>query len=221
MQETCGPCNAILLNFEDLTVVARGVGAKLTVEEVILKCSWPSGVLTRDKIVQGIVSHLENQKEQLVYTEFIQVYLGTPAAYDLFFPLLKVSKKWKVGMLVAVFAPSLARFPTDVVAAGQIGKMHIMGQKLEMDNLDALRRFWEVTAKLIIHHGGVLTTTVGGGKGENPDADWQRVLDFLLMPSEDEDEGEDGEGSEDEDQGEDGDEGEGEDEGEDGDRNND
>ena len=176
-------------NLEILTSVARVVGAELIVEEVIQKCPIQTRVeflnigVEVDKIVQIIVSHMENQKERLVYTEFNQVYLGTTTADDLFLPLLKVSKMWKVGMLVAVFAPSLARFPTDVVAAGQIGKMHIMGQKLEVDNLDALRRFWEVTAKLIIHHGGVLTTTVGGGKGENPDADWQRVLDIHLVPS--------------------------------------
>ena len=165
-------------NFEDLTVVARGVGAKLIVEEVILKCSWPSGVLTRDKIVQGIVSHLENQKEQLVYTEFYRVYMGFPMADDLFFSLLKVSKSWKVRELAGFFIHSLARFSTDVVAGGQIGQMIPMRQKLGVEKPDGLRRIWEVTEKLIIR--GDQETTLGGGRGENQDADWRQVLEIFL-----------------------------------------
>ena len=72
----------------------------------------------------------------------------------------------------------------------------ILERTSAVDNLDALKRYWEVC--LNIHRA------VGGGKGENPDADWQRVLDFL-MPSEDEDEGEDRDEGEDEVEGEDGD----------------
>ena len=164
-------------NFEDLTVVARGVGAKLIVEEV--ECSDSKG---GEKILQIIVSHMENQKEQLAYTEFnYKPWLSSPGADDLFVLLLKVSKSWKVGRLITDSARNLARFPTDVLAAGQIGEMLIFNQRSGKD-LDALRRFWEVTEKLIIWQGDQ-DTTVGGGRGENPDADWQRVLDIFL-PSE-------------------------------------
>ena len=78
----------------------------------------------------------------------------------------------------------------DVVADGQIDILHIVKQMLVVDNLEALRRFWEVTATLLIL-GGYQDITVVDGKGENLDADWQQVLDILLVPSEDAGEDED------------------------------
>ena len=178
-------------NLKHLTRLARVVGAELIVEEV--ECSWPIGgrrrIGTRAsreevevyKSLKVIVRHMENQKKRLAYTEFNQVYLGSSTADDLCIPLLKVSKKWKVGKLVTLFAPSLTRFPTDVVAAGQIDQMRIW--EGASGSLEVVRRFWEITAQMIfypgLHDGGGQNTTVGGGKGENPDADWQRVLDIL------------------------------------------
>jgi len=85
--------------------------------------------------------------------------------------------RWGVGF----FALSEARFPTDVLAAGQIDQMRIW--EGASGSLEVVRRFWEITAQMIIFlgllAGGGQITTVGGGKGENPDADWQRVLDIL------------------------------------------
>ena len=195
-------------NLEGLIGVGRGVGAELIVEEVIQMQSWsmPFIGVDVDKILKTIVSHLD-QKERSVHTEWNQLFLGNFTADDSFplFSLFKLSKSWKLGMLTALFASSLAPFPTDVVAAGQIGFLVLLELTSAVDNLDALKRFWEVSASLNIHHG-VEDTTVGGGKGENPDADWQQVLD-ILMASEDEDEDEDRD--------------EGEDEVEDGNKNND
>ena len=81
------------------------------------------------------------------------------------------------------------RLPTDVVAAGHIDEMSIAQQNLKGDDLGALRKIWEITVKFTIHGDGhwplaiVQATTVGGGKGENPDEDWQRMLEISL-PSE-------------------------------------
>jgi hypothetical protein len=183
-------------NLVHLTRLARVVGAELIVEEV--ECSRPIGGRRRYtrasreevevyKSLKVIVSHMENQKKPLAYTEFNHVHLGSSTEDDLCIRLLKVSKKWKVGEFVTLFAPSEARFPTDVLAAGQIDQMRIW--KGARGSLEVVRRFWEITAQMIIysHAGGGQETTVGGGKRENPDADWQRVLDILEDDDEDND----------------------------------
>ena len=55
-----------------------------------------------DKILRILVTHMQTQKEWLVYTEFNWVDLDdTLSADDLFFPLLKVSRMWKIERLVA------------------------------------------------------------------------------------------------------------------------
>jgi len=165
-------------NLKHLTRLARIVRAELIVEEV--ECSWPIGgrrrIGTRAsreevevyKSLKVIVRHMENQKKRLAYTEFNQVYLGSSTADDLCIPLLKVSKKWKVGMLLVLFAPSLARFPTDVVAAGQIDQLCIF--KGASGSLEVVRRFWEITAQMIIysHAGGGQKNNCGRRKGREP-----------------------------------------------------
>ena len=78
----------------------------------------------------------------------------------------------------------LSEFPTDVVDSGHIDRLQIIGK--EVDDLDALKRIWEISEKVIITEGGqAASSTLGGGRGENPDADWQRLPD-IIGPSEEE-----------------------------------
>ena len=58
-----------------------------------------------------------------------------------------------------------------------------------LGNLDDLRRIWEITAKVTVYgiHGRP-DTTLGGGKGENPEENWQRLLDIRLNDEEDDEE---------------------------------
>ena len=156
-------------NLEELTGVAQTVGAKFILEEV--ECFWPIDRIWR--ILQKIISHVEDQKVMLAYTELSHVWKISPCELL----LLGVTKRWKIGNF---YGRSLADFPTDILAVGQIERLDIIGK--EVDNLDALKRIWEISANVTIYDG----TTIGGGRGENPDAEWHKVLSFLGPSAEEE-----------------------------------
>ena len=165
-------------NLQELTGVAQTVGARFLVQEVEF-FRPPAGIFSyvqlerHVKIIQMNVSH---QKEMLDYTGLH--WCATVHLMDISLPLLKVSKRWKVGLLTDYFFDKLTSFPTEVVAAGHIDQMNI--QQHKMYNLDTLKRIWEITVKMTIFGGADHPmTTVGGGRGENPDEDWQRVLNIL------------------------------------------
>ena len=73
----------------------------------------------------------------------------------------------------------LDRLPTDVLAAGHIDQLQVY--RLKWVDLDVLRGLWEITTKITIFpmypHSDYIS--VGGGKGENPEEDWQRILDWI------------------------------------------
>ena len=167
-------------NLVELTGVAQAVGAKFTLEEVeVVDCFWDV-----DRSLRNIFRHMEDQKEMLAHTEFDYVWMTSPRAFLIFvFALLRVSKRWKVRNLVGYPGNRLSEFPTDVVDSGHIDRLQIIGK--EVDDLDALKRIWEISEKVIIKEGGqAASSTLGGGRGENSDADWQRLPD-IIGPNED------------------------------------
>ena len=175
-------------NLEELISVAQAVGANFIMEEVkysgplsdCFSVPWPVY-----KFLRRIVSLMENQKKRPGFTELEQVVMLTDSVsghWPLIIALLKVSKRWRIGKLVAQSENTWTRLPTDVVAAGHIDEMFIAQQNMKGDDLGALRKIWKITVKITIHGGGQ-ATTVGGGRGENPDEDWQRMLEIFL-PSE-------------------------------------
>ena len=164
-------------NLEELTGVAQTVGAKFILEEV--ECFWLDDRIRR--ILQKIISHAEDQKVMLAYTALSSLWMINPCELL----VLGVSKRWKIRNLQNFPGRTLADFTTDIVASGQIEKFHI--KKKEVDNLDALKRIWEISANVTIDEGGQEGfSTFGGGRGENPEAEWQRLLSFL-GPSAEED----------------------------------
>ena len=182
-------------NLEEVMSVAQAVGAKFSVEEVEYFRSLEGPARESRKILQMVLNHMEDQEEMLAFTELHRVPLTlsqsdnvTPAE-ELFFALLKVSKRWKIGKLGILFEDPLARFPMDLLAAGHIEQMCIGKWVMRLGNLDDLRRIWEITAKVTVYgtHGRP-DTTLGGGKGENTDENWQRLLDIRLNDEEDDEE---------------------------------
>ena len=164
-------------NLEKLTGVAQAVGAKFIMKEV--QCFWPCDTVCR--ILQKIITHVEDQKVMLAYTALSSLWMINPCELL----VLGVSKRWKIRNLQNFPGRTLADFTTDIVASGQIEKFHI--KKKEVDNLDALKRIWEISANVTIDEGGQEGfSTFGGGRGENPEAEWQRLLSFL-GPSAEED----------------------------------
>ena len=159
-------------NLEELISVAQAVGANFIMKEV--KWRSASGGVPVYKFLQRIVSLMENQKERLAYTELEQVFMPTHSVsghWPLIIALLKVSKRWKIGKLVALFANTWTCLPTDVVTAGHIDEMFTTQRNLKGEDLGALRKIWKITVKITIHGDGQ-ATTVGGGRGENLDEDW-------------------------------------------------
>ena len=96
-------------------------------------------------------------------------------AEELFFSLMKVTKQWRIGRIFGgtSFVKLFADLPTDSAAAGQIDHISL-DEKSKSSSLDVIKRIWEISK-----HVDLKQATVSGGRGADPEAGWQAVVDYF------------------------------------------
>ena len=96
-------------------------------------------------------------------------------AEKLFFSLMKVTKQWRIGRIFGgtSFVKLFADLPTDSAAAGQIDHISL-DEKSKSSSLDVIKRIWEISK-----HVDLKQATVSGGRGADPEAGWQAVVDYF------------------------------------------
>ena len=96
-------------------------------------------------------------------------------AEKLFFSLMKVTKQWRIEQIFGgtSFVKLFADLPTDSAAAGQIDHISL-DEKSKSSSLDVIKRIWEISK-----HVDLKQATVSGGRGADPEAGWQAVVDYF------------------------------------------
>ena len=176
------------IHLNKLDTVAEAVGAKYNIVEVDMaqclprkRCealkSW-----SNVKKLGKIVNHMEEQTEKM---DMLKLCAWDHHQYEVsqghFLSLLKVTKKWRILYIMddANFLNFFADLPVDIAAAGQIESIWIR-ENQKSTSLDVLKRIWEISVTLIIKPADTWIS-VGGGKGENPEAGRQQFLDYLQI----------------------------------------
>ena len=181
--------------YKKLKNVAKLLGINFTIVEV----NWSPTEWTSLKI---IAKHVKQQGKKLASFEMNKIgahrppwgphpYRPHPISNKTFFSLSMMSMNWKVNV-VEVGVDCMFMFKLDHLADsslenGHIGRLEIYKEKEEVD-LTVLKRVWQITDEMLIYNGypsrgypiPVQMLKVRGGKGEDPEAVWQTVLNFFL-----------------------------------------
>ena len=168
------PCshraNNFYSNVEKLKDVAKAVRIDFTILEVQ---GLESSILTTGNNLKMVVDHVEQQDEKLANFEVIRTEFLLKEA---FFSLQRMSKKWKVKE-VYVDVDDLEDLAASSLDNGHIGSLSFNWYWYEPVNLNALQRVWEISEEMEINE-----VFLKGGRGEDREEAWQRVVDFLRVP---------------------------------------
>ena len=167
---------------EELTKVAKAVGGKFTITEIIdLSESVTGGLFGLDNLM---AVHIAQQKERVHKLELTKVNLSLPGARDLFYELLFASNQWSVQNLILYKrqdCEALARRS----ASGSIRTLHLrVNHKLPQARWqNDFKRVWGIADKVVFRlmMSDTPDVEMGGGKGaEDADAEWQRILQVVF-----------------------------------------
>merc|ERR1719234_516129 len=180
-----------------LSRVASTVGASFTIQE--LHCSRSISDVTAKLILSQCAEHVRRQGAKMEYLELMGLprkCTPTGTRKTLFFDLLKLSKKWKMMYLDwfphGSYLAGLSGDKPDICSAsffhwewewaqtissgGNIRSL-FMNNGLKNVNLKALKKLWSISGQVNIWDNvNMENIKVDGGKGDNPDAGWHRLV---------------------------------------------
>ena len=165
---------------EELIRVTETLGAKFTITEV----EDFKDVFLNIPIFRLIVARVAQQGEGLSKLRLKQFsFSQIPDVTELFFSLQRAAKEWSVSRWVLFDGKdweTLAWVSTN----GSINK--ICFHTLKRGNpqgakQDDVKKVWKITDKVFFRHlNGASDITIGGGKEEGMDAEWQRMLEVVF-----------------------------------------
>ena len=116
--------------------------------------------------------------------ELTKVNLSLPGAHDLFFDLQRASNKWSVQNLILYKrqdCESLAR----KAATGRISTLHLRVKHRLPRAMwhNDFKRVWRISDRVVFRlmMSDSPDIELGGGKGEDPEAEWQRILQVVFV----------------------------------------
>ena len=127
--------------------------------------------------LKRITDLVEQQGEKLASCEW------TDLCKEVFFALQRMSMKWKVQEVEVIVGsrPNRPLIKLDHLAGsslldkGHIGILYVDWYR-EPVSLNALKRVWEISDEMYINE----KVKLKGGRGEDREAAWQHVTDYLL-----------------------------------------
>ena len=182
-------------HLKELNTVAKAVGATYNIMEVDMAQCVPGKrcmalglhrAWLNVKFLAMIVNHMEEQREgmdslNLCAWDSDQSLISE----NHFFSLMKVTRKWKIGYINSGtnFVKFFADLPTEAAALGHIDHLTI-NEKDKSTSLDVMKRIWEISVDVCLctrsaTSNAISYTSIGGGRGENPEVGWQQFLDYL------------------------------------------
>ena len=181
-----GDNNFTYSNVEELKNVAKAVGINFSIVEVQgfdSPLHFTACFRTTCNNFKMIADHVEQQDEKLANFEVIELGMSH-SLNENFFSLLRMSMKWKVQEVVAVVdsLPNRPMIKLDHLAGsslldkGHIGILFVDWYNLEPMSLNTLKRVWEISDEMYINE----KVKLKGGSGEDREAAWQHVTDYLL-----------------------------------------
>ena len=182
-----------MFQLKGLNSVAKSVGITYNIVEVDMahcvkgkKCMalGRSQAWINVKFLAMIANHMEEQTESMDSLKLCAWDSNqSPISEKHFFSLLKVTKEWKIMHIGhdTNFVEFFADLPTAAADAGHIDRFTINEKrKFTSLELDVLKRIWEISVTVRIWPATSSTIiSVGGGRGENPEAGWKQLLDYF------------------------------------------
>ena len=162
-------------NLEKLQIVAKTVGTRFNILKVESFC-----FSSRHREMQMIADHVDKQGELLQDFEGGQIVVKED-----FFLLQRISMRWKVERVRVNMGEWVSRLKLNDMAGSSLddnGHINILAIHMRgrvQVTLNALKRVWEIADQMHIFNQNVLDLEVGGGRGEDREAAWQLVLNFL------------------------------------------
>ena len=177
-------------NLRKLDAVAQAVGVTYNIVEVDMahcvpgkRCQALSSWFNV-KILGRIANHMEEQTESM---DSLKLCAWDSDQYQVskmhFSSLLKVTKEWRIGHInsVVAFYQFFADLPTECAAAGRLDRIYI-DEEDKSTSLEVMKRIWGISVDVGLctrTATGINCISVGGGKGENPEAGWQQFLEYF------------------------------------------
>ena len=166
---------------EELSSMAEALSVKFSIINLDVGIPWNS---VSEEMIQLLKTIIENQEEQLNLTisaiAFSNFKRDMPEKQKIFLTLVnKKCKEWTAKnlhlTLVGGWTARLDLYTPLLFKLDNIGHLKLL---LLSDQLDEFKHVWMKTEKFTCYtRAGDLTT--GGGRGDNPETDWQRFLDYL------------------------------------------
>ena len=175
---------------EELTSLAKATGAKFNIAKWEVNTLWGR---IEDRLLQQVAGQIETQDEEPCLC-LGELTFETPLDSErnkIFLTLAKKAKEWKIKLLSMDFHTDQTWL--NFTALGLMNNRHIdillifidpqrvrMLEELKrMKKLEELKGVWDKAAKFSVYSSAGLPLQVGGGRGDNPVTDWQRVLNFV------------------------------------------
>ena len=186
----CVPSNEGPWFLEELTSLAKATRAKFNIAKWEVNTLWGR---IEDRLLQQVAGQIETQDEEPCLC-LGELTFETPLDSErnkIFLTLAKKAKEWKIKLLSMDFHTDQTWL--NFTALGLMNNGHIdflfffidpqrvrMLEELKrMKKLDELKGVWDKAAKFSVYNSAGHPLQVGGGRGDNPVTDWQRVLNFV------------------------------------------
>ena len=173
-------------NLERLKDVATAVRINFTILEV-----QELDIRSRIGInnLKMIADHVKQQGVKLASFEMYETRCHLAAFNETFLSLCKMSIRWKVQRLTVqtMTMSGYGWLKLDDLAGGSLDNGHIghlaVCKTGEQVNLNALKRVWEIADEMLYIHDWLAGDRIQGpgGRGEEREAVWQRVIDFFFL----------------------------------------
>ena len=170
-------------NLEKLIRVSETLGAEFTITEVHdSETHVAGGLLANQSTFRLIAAHIAQQKERLSKLELTKVNLSLPPMHKLFFDLLGASNEWSVQNLILYKRKDFETLARNS-ANGSISTLHLrvhfrLPPQARLQ--DDVKRVWRITDKVLFRLLYAPDIEIGGGKGEDTEAEWQRMLEVVF-----------------------------------------
>ena len=171
-------------NLKMLKDVATAVRINFTILEVQEMDSW---IAVNN--LKMITDHVKQQGIKLASFEMYETRCHLAAFNETFLSLCKMSIRWKVQRLTAqtMTMSGYGWLKLDDLVGGSLDNGHIghlaVCKTGEQVNLNALKRVWEIADEMLYIHDWLAGDRIQGpgGRGEEREAVWQRVIDFFFL----------------------------------------